>query len=186
MKRWISIGLCLACLMSLLSFGAWGADAVFAPYEDAKGMRQYCACGNCFVADAAGTVEYVNGKDGCERHKDAQGNITDGCFIYEREDGGLIMLWSNWDGMGYAIGTLSNTDGKPDGAWEHDETMLYSKKLTGSWDGGHGMIFTDTDGQMHLFLHSPNSETNERKTYPISIPVREVYGTLVWDVWKSE
>lgn len=116
----------------------------------------------------------------------AGGDITDGCFLYEREDGGLIMLWSNWDGFGYAIGTLTNTEGTLDGTWEHNELLLYSKKLTGTLDGGHGMLFTDEDGQMYLFCHSPNSATAERNTYPISIPVREMYGTLVWDVWKSE
>ena len=89
MKRWISVGLCLACLVSLLSFRAWGTDTGFAPYEDANGIRQYCACGNCFVADAIGTVRYVNGKDGCDNHKDAQGNITDGCD-------GTILSWQSW------------------------------------------------------------------------------------------
>ena len=89
MKRYISVGLCLVCIVGLLTFSVWGTDTVFAPYEDANGIRQYCACGNCFVADAAGTVRYVNGKDGCDNHKDAQGNITDGCD-------GTILSWQSW------------------------------------------------------------------------------------------
>lgn len=89
MKRMISIGLCLACLLSLLSFSAWGTDTAFAPYTDANGLRQYCACGNCYVADVAGAVGYVNGENGCDNHKDAQGNLIDGCD-------GTLLTWQPW------------------------------------------------------------------------------------------
>ena len=53
--------------------------------------------------------------------------------------------------------------------------------MTGDYDGGHGMIFTDAAGQMYLAIHAPNSPTAERKEVPIFIPLREENGRLVWD-----
>ena len=43
------------------------------------------------------------------------------------------------------------------------------------------MIFTDTDGQMYLSMHSPNNPSAGRKETPVFMPVKEVDGTLVWD-----
>ena len=53
--------------------------------------------------------------------------------------------------------------------------------MTGKYDGGHGMLFTDTDGQMYLSIHSPNSSSAGRREKPIFIPVCEKNGTLLWD-----
>ena len=100
------------------------------------------------------------------------------------EDGQLLMLWSNWDGAGYCVGIARSADGRVDGTWTQDKELLYSKNMTGEYDGGHGMIFTDTDGQMYLSIHSPNNSSAGRKETPVFIPVREQNGTLVWDIWK--
>jgi len=69
-----------------------------------------------------------------------------------------------------------------DGKWSQDKELLYSKTMTGEYDGGHGMLFTDTDGQMYLSIHSPNGASKTRKEVPIFIPVKERAGTLVWDL----
>ena len=58
--------------------------------------------------------------------------------------------------------------------------------MTGTWDGGHGMIFKDKKGQMYLSVHSPNSGTDTRKETPVFVPIKERDGTLVWDLWQSE
>lgn len=100
--------------------------------------------------------------------------VTDGCFIYTTKDGNLLMLWSNFDKDGYAVGFAKSKNGKIDGEWIQEERLLFSKSKYGDCDGGHGMIFTDTDGQMYLCIHSPNSE-NERTVF---IPVYEKDGTL--------
>ena len=92
------------------------------------------------------------------------------------------MLWSNWDSAGYCVGIARSASGSVEGPWTQDERLLYSKSMTGTWDGGHGMLFTDTDGQMYLSIHSPNSPEGDRHEKPIFIPVREEDGTLVWDL----
>ena len=73
-----------------------------------------------------------------------------------------------------------------DGEWTQDSELLYSRNMLGQYDGGHGMLFYDTDGQMYLSIHSPNSVIGNRKETPVFIPVREQNGTLVWDIWKGE
>lgn len=110
----------------------------------------------------------------------AHGKVTDGCFLYPTADGQLLMLWSNWDDAGYCVGIARSADGTVDGTWTHDETLLYSKNMTGEYDGGHGMLFRDTDGQMYLSMHSPNDPNAGRMETPVFLPVKEENGTLVW------
>jgi hypothetical protein len=43
------------------------------------------------------------------------------------------------------------------------------------------MIFTHTDGQMYLSIHSPNNASAGRKEMPVFVPIREENDTLVWD-----
>ena len=111
----------------------------------------------------------------------AKNGVTDGCWMYRTADGQLLMLWSNWNSAGYCVGIARSASGAVEGPWTQDERLLYSKSMTGTWDGGHGMLFTDTDGQMYLSIHSPNSPDGNRYEKPIFIPVREEDGTLVWD-----
>jgi len=112
----------------------------------------------------------------------ATGKVTDGCWMVRLTTGELLMLWSNWDSAGYCVGIARSDNGRVDGKWSQDKALLYSKAMTGDYDGGHGMLFTDTDGQTYLSIHSPNSATETRKEVPIFIPVKERDGTLVWDI----
>lgn len=106
--------------------------------------------------------------------------VTDGCFMYTTKDNKLLMLWSNFDKNGGYCSAISRSEnGKLDGKWIHDDRPLYSKDISGKYDGGHGMIFTDFDGQMYLSLHSPNAPVNDRLEKPILIPVKEENGTIV-------
>ena len=114
----------------------------------------------------------------------SKGNVTDGCWMYRCEDGQLLMLWSNWDSAGYCVGIARSADGRVDGTWTQDKELLYSKSMTGEYDGGHGMLFTDTDGQMYLSIHSPNSASAGRKETPVFIPVREENGKIIWDIGR--
>lgn len=114
----------------------------------------------------------------------SKAQVTDGCFLYRCEDGQLLMLWSNNDSAGYCIGVARSESGKVDGKWEQDKEQLYSKNMPGAeYDGGHGMIFYDTDGQMYLSMHSPNSAVGDRVETPVFIPVREQNGSIVWDLY---
>jgi len=106
--------------------------------------------------------------------------------MYTTAEGELLMLWSNSDEKGYCVGVARSSNGRLDGEWTHDEPRLFSGWMTGSGeenkiDGGHGMIFTDTDGQMYLVVHAPNDwgGDSSRMTF---VPVIERNGTLVWDL----
>ena len=81
-KALLAVLLVMTLVVGLFAFQAFADEPdeiVFAPYTDAEGARQYCACGNKFVADEAGTIAYVNGEDGCKNHKDENGAIVAGC-----------------------------------------------------------------------------------------------------------
>lgn len=104
--------------------------------------------------------------------------VTDGCFMYETADGDLLMLWSNFDNSGYAVGIARSENGCVDGKWVHEEKPLFSRLYTGKHDGGHGMIFSSLEGKKYLCLHSPNTPTPDRKEVPTFIPVEEKNGSL--------
>ena len=112
--------------------------------------------------------------------------ITDGCFMYTTAEGDLLMLWSNNDEKGYCVGVARSSNGRLDGEWSHEEPRLFTAWMAGDaeenkFDGGHGMIFTDTDGQMYLVVHAPNDwgGDSSRMTF---VPVIERNGNLVWDL----
>ena len=115
----------------------------------------------------------------------SKAQVTDGCWMHKTEDGQLLMIWSNSDSGGYCVGIARSSNGRIDGEWTQDSELLYSKNMNMKYDGGHGMIFFDTDGQMYLSIHSPNRIIDERKETPVFIPIREENATLVWDIWKK-
>ncbi len=108
--------------------------------------------------------------------------VTDGCWMYLCEDGQLLMLWSSSDKGGYCVGIARSESGSVEGPWTHDTDLLYSRTMTNTYDGGHGMLFHDKDGQMYLSIHSPNAPVGDRGCVPVFVPVREENGTLVWDI----
>lgn len=110
------------------------------------------------------------------------GYLTDGPFLYRTQKGSLIMLWSSWDEYGYCVGIAKSESGSIMGPWIQQDEPLYSKKYTGTYDGGHGMVFTDADGKMWLAIHSPNDISPEKgKEDVVFIPVKEENDTLVWN-----
>lgn len=109
----------------------------------------------------------------------AASGVTDGCWMYTAEDGGLIMLWSNFDSFGYAVAVARSSNGRLDGEWIHDDDPLYSKMMTNVYDGGHPMVFTDANGQKYISFHSPNSEDGDRKERPVFMAIEEKNGGIV-------
>ncbi len=108
--------------------------------------------------------------------------VTDGCFMYRTAEGKLLMIWSNFlSDKSYCIGTVES-DGGVLGNWTHKEKLLYSKNMLGTYDGGHGMIFTDRDGKTYLSMHSPNVPTEARKEKPMIVEIFEKDGELVLDL----
>ncbi len=82
--------------------------------------------------------------------------VTDGPFLYRTKTGKLLMIWSNFSPLGYAIGVAESVTGKVTGPWKHHPKPLFEK------DGGHGMIFRTLEGKLYLTLHSPNGGGLER------------------------
>ncbi len=88
------------------------------------------------------------------------GFVTDGPFFYRSaKSGRLYLIWSNFiTERGYCVFVRSSPSGKIAGPWTKDEVLF-------SGDGGHGMIFTGTDGKLRLTLHQPNNRPNERMKF---------------------
>ena len=107
--------------------------------------------------------------------------VTDGCWLYTTKEGDLLMLWSNFDALGYTVAVARSSNGRLDGEWIHEKELLYSKAMTGEYDGGHAMIFTDVDGRMFLSFHSPNAAEGDRCEKPVFLAIKEEDGSLVWD-----
>jgi hypothetical protein len=86
--------------------------------------------------------------------------VTDGPFLYRTKDNTLIMLWSSFgETNNYCIGTAVSESGKLEGPWRQDEKPVYSA------DGGHGMLFTTSGGDLYLAIHTPNRTPNERAIF---------------------
>lgn len=105
--------------------------------------------------------------------------VTDGCWMHRTKEGNLLMLWSNFDKDGYCVGIAHSDNGRLDGKWTHELKPIFTKGDGRKYDGGHGMIFTDIDGQMYLSIHSPNGSKEDRPEKPIFVPIHEENGTIV-------
>ena len=105
--------------------------------------------------------------------------VTDGCWMYKCETGELLMIWSNFSNEGYCVGIARSDNGKIDGNWSQDDQLLYSKSMTGEYDGGHGMIFTATDEKSYLSVHSPNNLEGGLSEEVVFLPIKEENGKIV-------
>ena len=89
------------------------------------------------------------------------------------------MLWSNFnDDEQYCVGIAKSDNGEIDGNWIQQDELLFSIDSGDGYDGGHGMIFEDTDGQKYLCLHSPNIACEKFRERTVILPVEECDGTL--------
>jgi hypothetical protein len=80
-----------------------------------------------------------------------QNLVTDGPW-YIQKNNDLYMMWSTYTWNYRYIQVLAkSSNGKINGDWQQ-LGVLYKR------DGGHGMIFTDYDGEQYLVLHSPNGK----------------------------
>ena len=84
------------------------------------------------------------------------GLVTDGPFLHRLPDGKLIMLWSNFNKDGYAMGYAVSRSGEIFGPWIQQEDPLYAL------DGAHAMLFRTFQGQLMMALHCPNHHPKKR------------------------
>lgn len=81
--------------------------------------------------------------------------VTDGPFLLNI-DGELICIWSSFSKGEYVEAIARSDNGRLNGNWKTDEKLLFEK------GGGHGMIFTDFQGNLNFTYHTPNDTPNER------------------------
>lgn len=89
----------------------------------------------------------------------AQVFVTDGPSMHRTAAGDLLMLWSSFGESGYAMGVARSESGTISGPWRQSDEPIWPA------DGGHGMIFADRDGGLHLTLHTPNRTPDERARF---------------------
>ena len=82
--------------------------------------------------------------------------VTDGPFLYRTQTGVLLMLWSSIGQRGYTLGLARSLSAQINGPWVQLDTPLWEE------DGGHGMVFRDFEGQLHMTIHQPNQSPFER------------------------
>lgn len=82
--------------------------------------------------------------------------VTDGPFLYRTNEGNLLMIWSSFGEGGYTEALAYSDNGEIDGKWKQSEKHLFTE------DGGHGMIFTDFNGELKFIMHQPNKPSFER------------------------
>ena len=99
--------------------------------------------------------------------------VTDGCFLYTTQDGNLLMIWSNDEADGYSVGIAHSKTGRIEGPWEQESAPLFKKGTVCEYDGGHGMLFKDTDGKLYMCLHSPDYFCAEFMERTILLPLQE-------------
>lgn len=107
-------------------------------------------------------IELWSAGDASWRH-DHDGNgsfVTDGPFLL-RVDGELISIWSSFSKGEYVEAIARSDNGKISGKWTIDDSLLFEK------NGGHGMIFTDLNGQLCFIYHTPNNTPLERPAVKI-------------------
>ena len=101
--------------------------------------------------------------------------ITDGPFLYKSRTGKLLMLWSNMSPDGYCVALASAKS--ITGKWRQQLARLYVKDRRRVYDGGHGMLFTDLNGQLTLCIHAPN-DGDVAPARAAFFPVRDLGYTL--------
>lgn len=124
---------------------------------------------------AASEAWWAQGRPWKERDPQSQldslSYVTDGPFLVEDPEGGLIMLWSGRGPKGYAMGS-AHSDGSILGPWKQNPHLAFEE------DGGHGMVFRTLEGKLMMTVHQPNQTPKER---PGFFPARIVNGEILLD-----
>jgi beta-xylosidase len=79
---------------------------------------------------------------------DGKIHVTDGCQLYRKQDGSLIMLWASYDKGKYVQTHARSLSGKLEGPWQQLQPLV-------DGDSGHGMMFRTLEGELMLILHQP-------------------------------
>ncbi len=89
---------------------------------------------------------------------DGKRYVTDGPFLFRGKNERLYMIWSTSVNDQYYQCIAVSDNGDITGNWIQLEPVFTK-------DGGHGMIFSDSEGKLRLTLHCPNEQTFERPAF---------------------
>lgn len=89
--------------------------------------------------------------------------VTDGPFLYRKNERELLLFWATFSEHGYAEGLARSDTGEIDGKWTVDPRPFFSE------DGGHGMLFRTFEGDLKMVLHRPNEHLKE---HPVFLDVK--------------
>lgn len=95
-------------------------------------------------------------KEKNDEGKTIPNKVTDGPFIFRTQTGKLGMLWTSWVHDDYTQGVAYSESGTIDGPWIQEEEPITPPNY------GHGMLFTNFDGQLLMSLHSHRVGENGR------------------------
>ena len=84
--------------------------------------------------------------------------VTDGPFLIKRNEQ-LISIWSSFYKGEYCEAIARSSNGSLLGNWTIDDKLIFER------DGGHGMVFTDLQGNDNFLFHQPNDTPNERPAF---------------------
>ncbi|WP_026565312.1 glycoside hydrolase family 43 protein [Bacillus sp. UNC41MFS5] len=103
-----------------------------------------------------------------------KGFLTDAPFMYEAQNGDLLMLWSSYSvpnygdkGFGgYTVAVARSKSGSIEGPWHHEQELLMDR------NAGHSSLFTGLDGQTYLSTHYPDTPHGSER--PLFITIEEL------------
>lgn len=128
--------------------------------------------GDIFEILSASQMEWIRPFADPRIEKD--GLLTDAPFMYEANNGDLLMLWSSYSvpnyknggSGGYTVAVARSKNGRVEGPWEHDSSLLFDK------NGGHPSLFRSFDNELFLCIHLPDTPHGSER--PAFIKVEEL------------
>lgn len=82
--------------------------------------------------------------------------VTDGPFLFQKENGRIGMIWSSFYRGRYLV--LEAESESLFGKWEHHGSRF-------DFDGGHAMLFETLDGERMIALHRPNTPHDAERAF---------------------
>ncbi|GAA5198164.1 hypothetical protein GCM10023322_70920 [Rugosimonospora acidiphila] len=87
--------------------------------------------------------------------KQLTGDVTDGPELYTTPDGSLVSMWATYRDDTYIETQAISRTGNIAGPWEQLPPLVWGDK-------GHGMVFQDFNGDMHMIMHNHMSSGTPR------------------------
>jgi hypothetical protein len=87
--------------------------------------------------------------------KQLSGYVTDGPELYNTPNGSLVSLWTTYRDDTYIETQAISRTGNIEGPWEQLPPLIFADK-------GHGSVFTDFSGNLHMVMHNHMSSGTPR------------------------